>query len=69
MIMCRNSIEGQSLYIGLGALAAYGCMLADGIQTLVVYVLYAVVFCFELFYVWQIYSLSGKQGVNLWCRA
>ena len=58
MMMRRNSVEGQSVYIAiskwLGSLAAYGFMLADGIQTPVVNVLYAVVFVFDL-------SISGRS--------
>lgn len=72
MMMRRNSVEGQSVYIAiskwLGSLAAYGFMLADGIQTPVVNVLYAVVFVFDVFYVWQVYAQCRAEGINPWTR-
>jgi hypothetical protein len=72
MMYRRQSIEGQSLYIAiskwLGSLAAYGFMLADGIQGPVVNILYAVVFVFDLFYIWQVYTQCRAEGINPWTR-
>lgn len=72
MIMRRQSVEGQSVYIAiskwLGSLAAYGFMLADGIQGPVVNLLYGVVFVFDLFYIWQIYAQCKREGINPWTR-
>jgi hypothetical protein len=72
MMYRRQSVEGQSLYIAvskwLGSLAAYGFMLADGIQGPVVNILYAVVFVFDLFYIWQVYTQCKREGINPWTR-
>lgn len=72
MMYRRQSVEGQSLYIAiskwLGSLAAYGFMLADGVQGPVVNVLYAVVFVFDLFYIWQVYTQCKREGINPWTR-
>jgi hypothetical protein len=73
MMYRRADIEGQSFYIAvnkwLGTVAAYGFMLADGIQTPVVNVLYAVVFIADVFYIWQTYAQCRKQGITPWRRA
>lgn len=73
MIVVRGSVEGQSFYIAagkwLGSLAAYGFMLADGIQTPVVNVLYAFVFLFDVGYMWLVYRRSRQEGINPWRRA
>jgi hypothetical protein len=72
MMYRRQSVEGQSLYIAvskwLGSLAAYGFMLADGVQGPVVNILYAVVFVFDLFYIWQVYTQCKREGINPWTR-
>lgn len=72
MMYRRQSVEGQSLYIALskwlGSLAAYGFMVADGAQSLVVNILYAVVFLFDLFYIWQVYRQCRREGINPWTR-
>lgn len=73
MMLRRDDVAGQSVYIGiskwLGSLAAYAFMLADGIQTPVVNVLYAIVFIFDVFYIWQVYVRSREEGHNPWRRA
>jgi hypothetical protein len=73
MIQRRDNVDGQSSYIAaskwLGSLAAYGFMLADGIQTPVVNVLYAGVFVFDLLYIWLVYRKCHDQGINPWRRA
>jgi hypothetical protein len=73
MINSRGNVEGQSVYIAiakwLGSLAAFGFMLADGVQSPVVSVLYAVVFVLDVTYIWLVYSLSRAEGINPWRRA
>ena len=73
MFYRRGGLEGQSLYIAankwLGSLAAYGFMLADGIQTPVVNVLYALVFLFDVVYMLLVYRRSWQLGINPWRRA
>lgn len=72
MIYRRDSVDGQSVYIAitkwLGTVAAYGFMLADGIQTPVVNVLYAVVFIFDVFYIWLVYQMCRRDGIDPWRR-
>lgn len=72
MMYRRQSVEGQSVYIALnkwlGSLAAYGFMLADGVQTPVVNVLYGIVFVFDLFYTWQVYRQCRIEGIDPWRR-
>lgn len=69
----RGDIAGQSLYIAitkwLGSVAAYGFMVADGVYSPVVNVLYAIVFLFDVIYIWQVYQQCRKQGINPWRRA
>ncbi len=69
----RDNLEGQSFYIALnkwlGSLAAYGFMLADGIQTPVVNVLYAIVFIFDVAYMVLVYRQCRSLGINPWRRA
>ena len=50
-------------------MAAYGFMLADGIQTPVVNVLYAIVFVFDLLYIKMVYDQSRREGHDPWRRA
>lgn len=73
MFVSRETLEGQSFYIAankwLGSLAAYGFMLADGIQTPLVNVLYAFVFLFDVGYMGLVYWRSRQQGINPWRRA
>ncbi len=73
MINRRGNVEGQSIYIAiskwLGSLAAFGFMLADGVQSPVVSVLYAVVFVLDVYYIWLVYSVSRAEGINPWRRA
>jgi hypothetical protein len=73
MILRRNNVDGQSFYIAfnkwLGTVAAYGFMLADGIQTPVVNVLYAIVFLFDVVYMVLVYRKSREQNINPWGRA
>jgi hypothetical protein len=72
MLYRRGSIEGQSIYIAiskwLGTVAAYGFMLADGIQTPVVNILYAVVFIFDVVYIKMVYDQCRKEGIDPWRR-
>lgn len=73
MLLRRDSLEGQSFYIAankwLGTVAAYGFMLADGIQTPVVNVLYAIVFLFDVGYMALVYRKAREAGINPWRRA
>lgn len=73
MLFRRDNIDGQSFYIAaskwLGSVAAFAFMLADGIQTPLVNVLYAFVFLFDIVYMGLIYQKSRAQGVNPWRRA
>lgn len=73
MINRRGNAEGQSVYIAiskwLGSLAAFGFMLADGIQTPVVNVLYGVVFLFDVLYIWMVYARTRAEGLDPWRRA
>lgn len=73
MMYRRDSVDGQSVYIALskwlGSVAAFGFMLADDISSRVVFVLYAVVFVFDLFYTWQVYRKCREQGIDPWRRA
>ena len=73
MMYRRKSVEGQSVYIALnkwlGSVAAFGFMLADDIGSRVVFVLYAVVFVFDLYYTWQVYRQCKAEGINPWRRA
>lgn len=72
MIMRRGNVEGQSVYIAvnkwLGSLAAFGFMVADGVFSPVVNILYAVVFAFDVFYIWQVYAQCRKEGIDPWRR-
>jgi hypothetical protein len=72
MIIQRGTVEGQSIYIAiskwLASLAAYGFMVADGLQSPVVNTLYAVVFVFDVLYVWLVYNRSKAEGINPWRR-
>jgi hypothetical protein len=72
MFFRRDSLDGQSFYIAankwLGTVAAYGFMLADGIQTPVVNVLYAIVFLFDVVYMALVYRQSWAKGINPWRR-
>jgi hypothetical protein len=43
-------------------------MLADGIQTPVVNVLYAVVFIFDVVYIKIVYDKCREQGIDPWRR-
>jgi hypothetical protein len=52
----------------LGSLAAYGFMLADGIQTPVVNVLYGFVFLFDVVYMFMVYRRCKLAGINPWKR-
>lgn len=73
MMYRRQSVAGQSVYIALskwlGSLAAYGFMLADGVQGPVVNLLYAIVFVFDLYYTWQVYQQCRADGIDPWRRA
>ena len=73
MLQRRGSVEGQSVYIAgtkwLGSVAAYGFMLADGIQTPVVNILYLVVFVFDVVYIKMVYDKCKEQGIDPWRRA
>lgn len=73
MIMRRGNVEGQSVYIAaskwLGSLAAYAFMLADGVQTPVVNVLYGATFAFDIVYIWLVYRTARAAGINPWRRA
>lgn len=72
MIYRRGNVDGQSIYIAiskwLGTVAAYGFMLADGIQTPVVNVLYAIVFVFDVIYIKMVYDKCLEQGIDPWRR-
>jgi len=72
MLYRRDSIDGQSIYIAiskwLGTVAAYGFMLADGIQTPVVNILYAVVFVFDVVYIKMVNDKCRAEGINPWRR-
>ncbi len=72
MIYRRGNVDGQSVYIALGkwlgTVAAYGFMLADGIQTPVVNILYAVVFVFDVVYIKMVYDKCREQGIDPWRR-
>jgi hypothetical protein len=72
MLISRGNVDGQSFYIAtnkwLGSLAAYGFMLADGIQTPVVNVLYAFVFVFDVGYMFLVYRRCKQQDINPWRR-
>ena len=72
MIYRRDNVDGQSVYIALskwlGSVAAFGFMLADDIGSRVVFVLYAAIFVFDLFYTWQVYRKCREQGINPWRR-
>jgi len=73
MLISRGNVDGQSFYIAtnkwLGSLAAYGFMLADGIQTPVVNVLYGFVFLFDVVYIFMVYRRCKLEGINPWRRA
>ncbi len=72
MINQRGNVEGQSVYIAiskwLGSLAAFGFMLADGVLSPVVNVIYAVVFLLDVLYIWLVYNRSHAEGINPWRR-
>jgi hypothetical protein len=72
MMIERDSIAGQSLYIALnkwlGSLAAYGFMVVNGIQTPLVTILYLFVFLFDVGYIGQVYYKCREAGVNPWQR-
>jgi hypothetical protein len=72
MLYRRDNVDGQSVYIAiskwLGTVAAYGFMLADGIQTPVVNVLYAVVFIFDVIYIKMVYDKCREEGIDPWRR-
>ncbi len=72
MIYRRDNVDGQSVYIAiskwLGTVAAYGFMLADGVQTPVVNVLYAVVFIFDVIYIKMVYDKCRQEGIDPWRR-
>ncbi|MCA9899365.1 MAG: hypothetical protein KC433_14330 [Anaerolineales bacterium] len=71
-IVVRENVEGQSVYIAinkwLGSLAAYGFMVADGIPTQLVNVLYALVFLFDVAYIYLVYRRCKLEGINPWRR-
>lgn len=73
MLLGRGNVDGQSFYIAtnkwLGSLAAYGFMLADGIQTPVVNVLYGFVFLCDVVYMFLVYRQCKIQGIKPWRRA
>ncbi len=73
MLLGRGNVDGQSFYIAankwLGSLAAFGFMLADGIQTPVVVVLYTFVFLWDVAYMWLVFRRSKQAGFNPWRRA
>jgi hypothetical protein len=73
MLIGRGNVDGQSVYIAankwLGSLAAYAFMLADGIQTPVVNVLYLFVFVWDVAYIWLVYRRCKLDGINPWRRA
>jgi hypothetical protein len=72
MLISRGNVDGQSFYIAtskwLGSLAAYGFMLADGIQTPVVNVLYGFVFLFDVVYMGMVFRRSKLAGLSPWRR-
>jgi hypothetical protein len=72
MILSRNSVAGQSIYIALckmiGTIFAYLFVVALGDQTTVINILFGVGLVFNLVYTTLVYLRCKEANINPWAR-